>query len=198
MTVRSRNAKRDQRIKRMLLECYPVTTIARFTNLSAPRVCQIKDMFIADGGIMAVVLHIVSSCYPMDRLVEKNIITNPLYSHKYSPSPKTPLMSIGDNSEMIEMKGQMDMKMPVNYVDMKNEELMLSGSGKSDNSELSRNLNTAAKTLPVGGAILAIGGFCMALGSEKTSVKRAGLATAATGFASVVASAVCQAVSYVV
>lgn len=54
MTVRSRNVKRDQRIKRMLLECYPITTIARFTNLSATRVRQIKDMFIADGEIMAV------------------------------------------------------------------------------------------------------------------------------------------------
>ena len=54
MTVRSRNVKRNGRIKRMLLDCYPITTIAKFTKLSPTRVRQIKDGFLADGELMAV------------------------------------------------------------------------------------------------------------------------------------------------
>ncbi len=49
MTVRSRNVKRNERIKKMLLDCYPITTIAKFTKLSPTRVRQIKDGFLADG-----------------------------------------------------------------------------------------------------------------------------------------------------
>lgn len=54
MTVRGRNVKRNQKIKEMLLECYPITTIARFTRISPTRVRQIKDSFIASGELMAV------------------------------------------------------------------------------------------------------------------------------------------------
>lgn len=54
MTVRGRTVKRNQKIRRMLLECYPISTIARFTHISETRVRQIKDSFLASGELMAV------------------------------------------------------------------------------------------------------------------------------------------------
>ena len=54
MTVRGKTAKRDQEIKRMLIECYPVSAIARFSHVSDTRVRQIRDRFVASGEIMAV------------------------------------------------------------------------------------------------------------------------------------------------
>ena len=54
MTVRGRTVKRNQRIKRMLTECYPISAIARFSHISETRVRQIKDSFLASGELMEV------------------------------------------------------------------------------------------------------------------------------------------------
>lgn len=54
MTVRGRSIKRNQRIRKMLLDGYPVSAIARFTRISETRVRQIRDLFIDSGELMAV------------------------------------------------------------------------------------------------------------------------------------------------
>jgi len=54
VTVRGRIVKRNEKIRRMLLKCYPMSTIAKFTKISVTRVRQIRDDFIATGQLMAV------------------------------------------------------------------------------------------------------------------------------------------------
>lgn len=54
MTVRSRTSKRDRDIRRMLLECYPIATIARIKGISETRVRQIRDRFVDTGDLVAV------------------------------------------------------------------------------------------------------------------------------------------------
>lgn len=54
MTVRSRATERNAKIKEMLLACYPISHIARYTKLSQTRVRQIADYLVNSGELMKV------------------------------------------------------------------------------------------------------------------------------------------------
>ena len=132
MTVRARKTKRDEKIKKMLVECYPITQIARFCKISPTRVRQIKDSFLASGELMAVphtkpVIYIDPRAHALgaefsdnDRGAERNGLTRePSYVRdSLPPNGRLPLGMInahikGRISMTVRKKGQMkDIKGP--------------------------------------------------------------------------------------